>query len=32
MANQELLRLEHVSKRFGAVQALTDVDFDGRRR
>ena len=27
MANQELLRLEHISKRFGAVQALTDVEF-----
>jgi len=23
-----LLRLEHVSKRFGAVQALTEVDFE----
>jgi D-xylose transport system ATP-binding protein len=28
MASTVLLRLEHVSKRFGAVQALTEVDFE----
>ena len=28
MAGTVLLRLEHVSKRFGAVQALTEVDFE----
>ena len=27
-ASSPLLRLEKVSKRFGAVQALTDVDFE----
>jgi D-xylose transport system ATP-binding protein len=28
VADAVLLRLEHVSKRFGAVQALTEVDFE----
>ena len=28
MPDTVLLRLEHVSKRFGAVQALTEVDFE----
>src|SRR3954454_11253445 len=28
MPDSVLLRLEHVSKRFGAVQALTEVDFE----
>ena len=30
MSNQPLLELRNISKSFGSVQALTDVDFDAR--